>query len=145
MFSRLWILYGFCTWYAYELCIWSSQTFWWYWCFPFGSSVQISACMQKCVCVILLISVVYICPHTKLLRGEFVELKIIKHLNYPDWECSCEPYRVLNRSHSLVTEAWNAAHILSAIQKHVGLVCAHWLLIPWLWKQPSQPELSTWD
>lgn len=29
------------------------------------------------------VDIVYICPHTKLLRGLFDELKISQHLNYP--------------------------------------------------------------
>lgn len=85
MFSRLSVLYGFCTWYEYKLHIWSSQTFWWCWCFAFGSSAEVSALYAKVWAGYLLISVVYVCPHIMLLRGQFVELKIIKHLNYPDW------------------------------------------------------------
>lgn len=37
--------------------------------FLFGSSVEVSAYKQNCGRVILLISIVYICPHTQLLRG----------------------------------------------------------------------------
>lgn len=77
--------FGYCMVPVQDRHIWNSQMFWWYWCFPFDSSVEFSAYTNRRWWVILLNSLVYISPHTKMLRAYFVELKIIKHLNYPDW------------------------------------------------------------
>lgn len=144
--------FGYCMVPVQDRHIWNSQMFWWYWCFPFNSSVEFSAYMNRHWWVILLNSLVYISPHTKMLRAYFVELKIIKHLNYPDWlkmflRClkHCRHARFLYFLIFIFFQQFNSLHVWGwSLWLLIRWCKCTWALFALVWDQTRHFSVMLW-